>query len=437
MDIIVCHQQTYFLVPIQKPMLGWRVRSGTFRVSAPYDRRLLPPEAEQSASHSRRKKIRKLMQEENTLDSENERKLIQWISLQFQAALNQPGAVKLIHDMGTDMFYGAGSLESESSHLDFVLLQPTLQLLKSGFSDMSINPVIDFDELHLCQRSQSIDLGDIYETLVVNTQPAAVVINVIAENKPKYLVPPRSAFIISDLDKIHGLLSIAQKRGGFDMIIMDPPWQNASVDRLSRYNTLDLYDLFKIPISGLLRNDDLAGARASPVVAVWITNRRKVRRFVVEKLFPAWGLKLVARWYWLKITTQGEPVLDLSNTHRKAYEGILIGRRVCPQDSLGKNDANPGNELELPLAFLEDNISEMNKRLVVSVPGQHSRKPTLGTLLRKEFFKGADYTINQLELFARNLEEGVVSWGNEPLRYQYCGRDTTSGPKYDGYLHPC
>lgn len=78
------------------------------------------------------------------------------------------------------------------------------------------------------------------------------------------------------------------------MIVMDPPWQNASVDRMSHYGTMDLYDLFKIPILHLLSKDG--------VVAVWITNRAKVQKVVVEKLFPAWGLTWVAHWFWLKVT---------------------------------------------------------------------------------------------------------------------------------------
>lgn len=131
--------------------------------------------------------------------------------------------------------------------------------------------------------------------------------------------------------------------------------------------------------------------------------------------------------------------MGLNNTHRKAYEGILIGRRVCSSSSLRKSESHSSIELGQPTAFPEGNLPETSKRLLVSIPSQHSRKPILGALLTKEFFNEADHggnQLNQLELFARSLEEGVVSWGNEPLRYQYCGRDTKSGPKYDGYLHP-
>jgi hypothetical protein len=42
--------------------------------------------------------------------------------------------------------------------------------------------------------------------------------------------------------------------------------------------------------------------------------------------------------------------------------------------------------------------------------------------------------LNKLELFARNLEENVISWGNEPIRHQYCGRESEGGIVEDGYL---
>jgi N6-adenosine-specific RNA methylase IME4 len=73
---------------------------------------------------------------------------------------------------------------------------------------------------------------------------------------------------------------------------------------MGHYGTFDLYELFKIPIPDLLspiasNNGNQEGEGG--VVAVWITNRAKIRKVVVEKLFPAWGLELVAHWYWLKV----------------------------------------------------------------------------------------------------------------------------------------
>ncbi|KAF8975644.1 Methyltransferase-like protein 4 [Entomortierella lignicola] len=231
---------------------------------------------------------------------------------------------------------------------------------------------------------------------------------------------------------------------------MDPPWQNASVDRMAHYGTLDLYDLFKIPIPELLRSptqQSLTGeCKPGGIVAVWITNRAKVKKVVLEKLFPAWGLEFVAHWSWLKITTNGEPVLGLENEHRRAYEGILIGRQ--------KSGLTRDNITSLST----NKTTNLSKKLLVSVPSQHSRKPSLNAILEKEFFSkdcvqltdimsssdtsvgGTDEltnVLNKLELFARNLEENVISWGNEPIRYQYCGRGSEDTKiTQDGYLVP-
>ncbi|KAF9575711.1 Methyltransferase-like protein 4 [Mortierella alpina] len=220
---------------------------------------------------------------------------------------------------------------------------------------------------------------------------------------------------------------------------------------------MDLYDLFKIPIPDLLRNKkrDATESEQHPqggIVAVWVTNRAKVKKVVVEKLFPSWGLELVAHWYWLKVTTKGDPVLSLENKHRRAYEGIIIGRRNTQQKPTSPrkpSDVTPSN---------------IKQRLIVSVPSQHSRKPSIFKILESEFFPQSGLTVNEkvaasatvtdpdqvpdrvredsatlnrLELFARNLEQGVTSWGNEPIRYQYCGRcSENTGLVQDGYFVP-
>jgi len=91
------------------------------------------------------------------------------------------------------------------------------------------------------------------------------------------------------------------------------------------------------------------------------------------------------------------------------------------------------------------------RKLIVSVPSQHSRKPSIMDLLSEEYFPTSPSTdaedmippkdtaarpLSRLELFARNLEEGVLSWGNEPFKYQYCGRGSCSSLFQDGYLIP-
>lgn len=37
------------------------------------------------------------------------------------------------------------------------------------------------------------------------------------------------------------------------------------------------------------------------LVALWVTNREKLRGFVEEELFPAWGVRYMATFYWLKV----------------------------------------------------------------------------------------------------------------------------------------
>ncbi|MEQ2217281.1 hypothetical protein XENOCAPTIV_003006 [Xenoophorus captivus] len=57
-----------------------------------------------------------------------------------------------------------------------------------------------------------------------------------------------------------------------------------------------------------------------------------------------------------------------------------------------------------------------DKRLIVSVPSAlHSQKPLLSEVLKS--YIGAEAKC--LELFARNLQPGWTSWGNEVLKFQH------------------
>jgi N6-adenosine-specific RNA methylase IME4 len=99
------------------------------------------------------------------------------------------------------------------------------------------------------------------------------------------------------------------------------------------------------------------------LIAVWITNKPKYRRFVIDKLFKSWHVRCVGEWTWIKVTSSGESVVPLESTHRKPYEQLVIGRY--------HGDAK------------EENVSMETKPLpyqhaIVSVPSKrHSRKPPL------------------------------------------------------------
>ncbi|KAI9598331.1 MT-A70-like protein [Syncephalis fuscata] len=178
---------------------------------------------------------------------------------------------------------------------------------------------------------------------------------------------------------------------------MDPPFPNTSASRGQKYDTLDLYDLFQLPIAKLLaqpcpiNNDNQGG-----LLCCWITNRPRIRRVLLEKLFPAWGVALVAEWYWLKITRQGEPVLPLGAQHRKPYERLLIARRQQATTA----SLIPSNRV---FASIQCTL--------------HSRKPPLDELLEK-YLPSGERPPHGLELFARSLTPGWTSWGNEPLKFQ-------------------
>ncbi|KAF9430503.1 Methyltransferase-like protein 4 [Entomortierella beljakovae] len=445
------HNNSYLLEAIQNPIHGWNIRPGTFRVAQPYDRALSGQTLTSNVPNvdndiqvlptrknihplpttSRAHKKQKLSGRGPFSDANPDGILLQWIKSEYNELLVQEETQAFINSTLGNYFYGTyvDALVNETFAIDLVKLQPTLRLLKSGFISSSSLCVkneedesIIFDELHLNPGRNQIDLENVFETAVMNDCSSPSVLSFSTEGEPHYLIPPHSGFVVSDLDRIHGLKNIAQKGGGFDIIVMDPPWQNASVDRMDHYQTMDLYDLFKIPIPDLLRPYSYQDT-TSGIVAVWITNRAK-------------------------ITTGGEPVLSLENTHRRAYEGILIGKQKSwsSQVSASPSEINdtPSNELQ---------------KLLVSVPAQHSRKPSLNVILEKEFFSmnhvhhlkpmPADSTkvsnsvpkifkpLRKLELFARNLEEGVFSWGNEPIRYQYCGRHSNNKEYIqDGYFIP-
>ena len=95
----------------------------------------------------------------------------------------------------------------------------------------------------------------------------------------------------------------ANEHGKYDLIVLDPPWENASAHRAQAYLTLPHRRLLKLPLPKLLSPNSL--------VALWVTTRPKLRRVVDSELLPAWGLRLLRVWLWLKVNTDGSPVCPL------------------------------------------------------------------------------------------------------------------------------
>ncbi|KAK9474167.1 MT-A70-domain-containing protein [Dipodascopsis tothii] len=190
-------------------------------------------------------------------------------------------------------------------------------------------------------------------------------------------IPPQSGFLWTQLDDSTDRTLADGRR--YDIVLLDPPWPNRSVARgRNRYSMLHQRHLRSLPVARLVAENG--------VVAVWVTNKAKLHRFVLDKLFPAWGVRLQRRIVWLKITASGQPVYDLASRHRKPYEVLYVGRQ-------GWRGA-----AQAPV-------------VVAAVPDVYSRKPCLDALydsLLPPHWTGC-------ELFARGIRPRWFAVGDEVL----------------------
>lgn len=211
-----------------------------------------------------------------------------------------------------------------------------------------------------------------------------------SEPASKAIIPEGSAHLLGTISSERE--RFLKEAPMFDLIVLDPPWPNRSARRKQNSYTIahDLGEIREtlslIPIMAHLATDGL--------VAIWITNKASVATLMTgpKGLFAEWGLELVDEWTWLKVTTAGQPIVDLESSWRKPWERLLIARRR------GANTTLPSRG-----------------KVIVSVPDLHSRKPSLRGLF-DGVFTTPDY--KGLELFARNITAGWWSWGDEVLKFQ-------------------
>ncbi|XP_043207851.1 uncharacterized protein LOC122373640 isoform X1 [Amphibalanus amphitrite] len=212
----------------------------------------------------------------------------------------------------------------------------------------------------------------------------------------RYVLPARSAFLCGDVTAaFDDVTVVSELLGGgpkFDSVLLDPPWSNRFVRRkrkLHGYRSLEAAELASLPLPRL--------AAPGALVAVWCTNSSAQGRTLRHTLLPAWGVREIALWHWVKVTRYGQPITSGAHHSKQPYEQLVLGR-------LGAEPAG----LPLPPA----------ERLIVSVPcAVHSRKPLLHDLLRP--YLPAGY--RGLEVFARGLAPGWTAWGDQPLLLQRVG----------------
>ncbi|XWS24326.1 hypothetical protein CRYUN_Cryun28dG0091800 [Craigia yunnanensis] len=190
-----------------------------------------------------------------------------------------------------------------------------------------------------------------------------------------YILPRESCFYMLLQEPVtHGIMTnidsppppsnAAESDSGFNLIVIDSLWENGSACQQS--------------VDGAL-------------VALWVTNREKLRNLVEKELFPAWGVK-----------GDGSLISDLDLFHHRPYECLILG--YCHGKVM--NDSEHLSEFRA--------VKDIH--IVISIPGGCSRKAPIGGLLL-EYVPGVK-PARCIELFAREMVAGWVSWGNEPLHFQ-------------------
>ena len=226
-----------------------------------------------------------------------------------------------------------------------------------------------------------------------------------------YILPPNSSFFMADMKNFKEI-SRFTPTDGYHVITIDPPWRNKSVRRGKTYATGQDFHLY-LDIPSLLQ-------KCGSVVAVWCTNKRAHISYVLNNLFKTWNLILLETCFWLKVTDKGIPIVPFDSTHKKPYELLFISQHRKNYQHTEFLESDIDNLVEFPIGLLPD--GEFNKDMgkdkfiIASIPCvQHSRKPPL-TMLKERYF--VDRDINCLEIFARSLNSGWCSVGNEVLLFQ-------------------
>ncbi|KAI9612551.1 hypothetical protein H4Q26_007708 [Puccinia striiformis f. sp. tritici PST-130] len=167
------------------------------------------------------------------------------------------------------------------------------------------------------------------------------------EKKCTITIPKRSGFSLATMENFKNEVIGLNHSAGWDA----SSWQNKSATRGGKYRTVELYDLFKLDLPGMLGEN--GGKKA--LIAIWVTNRPKFRRFLKQKFMPDCHiLGPYSEWYWVKITGSptktdhesvlsdgGKPLFDLESTSpRRCYEGLILGWYIPPSLNLIRHWTN-------------------------------------------------------------------------------------------------
>ena len=156
------------------------------------------------------------------------------------------------------------------------------------------------------------------------------------DGERRAIVPAGAEFHLGDAADCLGRMAAAGRK--FDVVVMDPPWENKHVKREAArrrgYGTMDNGDVGELPVRSLLSD--------SALLFVWCTASRRHREAVAQWT-RAWALEPAAEWTWLKVTRSGEPVVGMDKAHKQPFEFLYVAKsrgfrvpgpvwsnRICP-----------------------------------------------------------------------------------------------------------
>ena len=271
-----------------------------------------------------------------------------------------------------------------------------------------------------------------------------------------FYIPPHSTFLLNSCNDTASFHAAVRNMSNgpennrstsrqFDLIVLDPPWPNASAKRKRKSKNKHTSGSYITQpnlkgIRNLLYGMDLDRLIApNGLIAIWITNKPAVRTLVLGPggLFEQLNVRLLEEWVWVKVTCGGEAVTPLAGSWRKPYEVLLLAR--APADQLDSVVHEREREREWQQGSASSKGPEVKHRVLVAVPDLHSRKPCLKSLLEPMVGTGKPdemngsakqkrkaYTCRALEIFARHLVAGWWSWGDQVLLYQWEGSWSSS-----------
>jgi N6-adenosine-specific RNA methylase IME4 len=300
------------------------------------------------------------------------------------------------------------SLETESSVDDL------LEALSSDTTRSNSFRWRDLSNQHAAD--DSLPKSSPWPKYLHNASDVARILDINSSSVPdpaKFYIPPGAAFYLGNCSAsrpfhmaVKDVAKDTPRR--FHVVLMDPPWPNASVRRTeksgkSAYQVAStIWDIrqliFDMDVDLLLADQG--------IVAIWITNNPAVRHLVLgeDGLFESWDVQLEEEWLWIKTTAEGEPVSSVDALWRKPYEVLLIGRKAHATTSDQQNETH-----------------EVERRVIVGVPDLHSRKPCLKPLFNRFMVDPTSTSTNQrvLECFSRYLVAGWWSWGNQVIKFNH------------------